>query len=320
MVKDKECGEDCGGGMNLFYSKRKEFYMAIKRMTPSQFKSKMRQIESQYNQQIRKINNEIDKYNRSVRRAVDDYDRAVREHNANVRNSRARIQLAIRKLKSSHTSVTTRTNFNISIQSLYSSYENIAQYYDYNDYNSQFEEQLHSRIEKEAANGLETANVIIDNVQPDSEDYSLQDSKIFNSLSLISQDLDDRWRGALFSLNPVNPDATRHFCTSAREIFTEILETKAPDKEVFSVFPTCAKTERGNALRRDKIRFLLKRKGISNSTVTEFVDTDINNIIELFKELNSGTHGKSGKYSHQQLISIKKRVEEGLIFLCGIAS
>jgi hypothetical protein len=136
----------------------------------------------------------------------------------------------------------------------------------------------------------------------------------------LSSDLDNRWKGALFSLNPNNPDATRHFCTSAREIFTEIFDTKATDNDVFAVLPNCQRTNNGNATRRSKIQYFLHRKGIDDSDVETFIDSDINNILELFHTLSDGTHGAAGRYTINQLTVIKKRVEDGLIFLCDIAS
>jgi hypothetical protein len=139
-------------------------------------------------------------------------------------------------------------------------------------------------------------------------------------LSSLSVDLDNRWRGALFSLNPQNPDATRHFCTSAREIFTEIFDTRATDKDVFSVMPDCQRTNNGNATRRSKIQYFLRKKGVNDSNVETFIDNDIENILELFHTLSDGTHGVAGRYTMNQLSVIKKRVEDGLIFLCDIAS
>ncbi|MFT3952286.1 MAG: hypothetical protein QM689_10160 [Oscillospiraceae bacterium] len=97
------------------------------------------------------------------------------------------------------------------------------------------QEYIYNLIEQEHANNLTTANAILDNKEP--ELFSEQDFVIGNQLALISDDLDAWWKGAVFSLNPVNPDATRHFCTSAREIFTEVIEITAPDSAVFSDNP-----------------------------------------------------------------------------------
>lgn len=122
----------------------------------------------------------------------------------------------------------------------------------------------------------------------------------------------------MFSLNPANPDATRHFCTSAREIFTEAIEITAPDEVVFAHNPHCEKTDRGNATRRAKISYLLSKKGI-DASAEQFVDDDITNILDLFHVLSDGTHGAAGKYSIAKLKAIKKRVEGGIGFLCSIA-
>lgn len=97
----------------------------------------------------------------------------------------------------------------------------------------------------------------------------------------LSSDLNNRWIGALYSLNPNNPDATRHFCTSTREIFTDIFEKYALDKDVFAVFPNCDKTDRGNATRKSKIKYFLYKKGIDLTNADEFIDNDIDNILEL---------------------------------------
>ncbi|WP_312794617.1 hypothetical protein [Tianweitania sp.] len=51
----------------------------------------------------------------------------------------------------------------------------------------------------------------------------------------------------MYALNPVNTDAARHFCTSVREIFTEILDRWADDKAVVAATLTA---KRHKAVRR----------------------------------------------------------------------
>jgi hypothetical protein len=182
--------------------------------------------------------------------------------------------------------------------------------------------------EREAANTVGLFNALEadqrDNApaeDPDSiEAKILQQTTIEDEIGVISEDLDSRWRGALFSLHPRNPEAARHFCTSVREIFTEVLELKAPDELVFSAMPACTRTQRGNATRRSKIEYLLSLKGIRSSELSEFVDEDVSNVIELFDVLNGATHGASGRLSIATLSQVKKRVEDGLLFLCRIAA
>lgn len=139
-------------------------------------------------------------------------------------------------------------------------------------------------------------------------------------LQKISGDVLDRWKGALYSLNPNNPDAARHFCTSAREVITQILETKAPDVDVFKALPNCDKTQRGNATRRSKIRYFLYKKGLSDDHLEEFVEQDMIAVVELFDVFNSGTHGSAGAFTHTQLVALRKRVEDGILFLSKIIS
>jgi hypothetical protein len=52
--------------------------------------------------------------------------------------------------------------------------------------------------------------------QPANEDLELEDTSLTNESSTLSEDLDQRWRGALSSLNPRNPEA---------------LDTSAPARE-----------------------------------------------------------------------------------------
>jgi len=290
-----------------------------KKISPSQFKSQMRQQINKVNRAINDYNRAANSYNRNLKQAVNKYNQAVRQHNAQVQRNRSQIQTDLRRLNSS-SSTRTVTTYRTSVSNVHSAYQQVANTYDTMEYGTPFQEFIYSSVEQENANNLAIANVILDNSEPTEPEYSLQDTQIMNRLSSISTDLDNRWKGALFSLNPQNPDATRHFCTSAREIFTEIFENKATDREVFSVMPNCEKTERGNATRRSKIKYFLNKKGIDDGNVEVFVDNDIENILELFHILSSGTHGAAGQYSFNQLAAIKKRVEDGLIFLCEIAA
>ena len=79
-------------------------------------------------------------------------------------------------------------------------------------------------------------------------------------------------------------------------------------------------TNQRTPTRMSKIRFLLERKGVNNDNLVEFAKADVQNIIDLFDVLNSGTHGPAGKYDLITLASIKKRVEHGLEFLAKIAA
>ncbi|MCH8744231.1 MAG: hypothetical protein IIB31_01135 [Chloroflexi bacterium] len=85
------------------------------------------------------------------------------------------------------------------------------------------------------------------------------------------------------------------------------------------LIPDCPKTQQGTPTRRAKIQFLLQRSELTTVDIGEFVDEDIQNILELFDVLNSATHGEAGLYDWSTLVTIKRRVEDGLIFLARIA-
>lgn len=137
-------------------------------------------------------------------------------------------------------------------------------------------------------------------------------------LQELLPELSNRWKGALFSLNPENPDAARHFCTSAREVFVQILDVNAPDDKVIEKSPDCDKTLQGQPTRKEKIKYLLGRSGILTEEAVNFVDEDVKNVLSLFRVFNDGTHGSSGKFGLTKLLSIKNRVEDGITYLFSI--
>lgn len=274
----------------------------------SQVKSKIRHIQNKYNQGMRKIE-------RQINHKINDYNRAVKRYNSNLRKNQSKIKSELMKFQRNSTIRVSSSTYKISVINVNQSYDRLSQKYDFEDNSNRYRNFL-EKIEEENANNLEVANVILNNDEINNEGYSLEENIVSNKLLNISEDLDNRWKGAIFSLNPKNPDATRHFCTSTREIFIQIIDTEAKDNDVIHAFPDCEKTNNGTVSRRSKIKYLLHKKGVNDIEIENFVHTDIENILSLLYELNGGTHGQAGKYSINQLKSIKKRVENGLNFLC----
>lgn len=278
----------------------------VRKISTSQLKSQLRRLESK---QRTAINN----YNRAVR----NYNAQARKVNAELRRNKQRIINELNKLNSS---LKKTTKYNTSVSIVNVSYQKVTDRYECLTNINSKQEELYGLIEQENANNLTLANILDSSTDKLDVDISLNDSTIGNKLKILSPDLNDRWSGALFSLNPNNPDATRHFCTSSREIFTDIFDNYAHDKDVFDMFPNCEKTDRGNATRRWKIKYFLRKKGIELEGADEFIDNDIDNILELYHILSNGTHGNAGRYTFIQLKAIKKRVEDGILFLCSIVA
>lgn len=283
-----------------------------RRLTSSQFRSKMRQLEQKQKRAIKDINRAVNSYNREVKKAVNNYNAAVRKHNANVRHNKQIIERELRKLKSKST---THTSYAFSSIQMHQHYEVVNRVYAEGVTVTPEQDRILDLIEQEQANSLVTENYFEWDIEPED---TIENTEISNKLALISTDLNDRWNGAIFALNPQNPDATRHFCTSTREIFSQFFEIKAPDKDVFLHNPNCEKTEKGNATRREKIRYMMRNYNMDDSVV-DFAEADIKNILELNQLLSGGTHGPAGKYPFNKLLQVKKRVEQGINFLCAIS-
>jgi len=316
-----------------------------RRMTPAQFQSLLRQ---QQNDSVRRINQEIDRVNRARKAAaekfvrdanreiervnrhnkgvVDDYNRrarqrnqnaqvavtkynnAVRTYNAQVERDRQQRLIALRSVVSSRYTEVRESTFELSER--FERVERSAASTSHPD--------LLALSEKEANNSAAVAEALVADELDLPE--SAQDTGILEYLAGFSQDLCDRWRGALYSLNPVNPDAARHFCTSVREIFTEILDKWADDQDVIEADANCELTpNRGTPSRRAKIRYLLKQKGADSPEMLGFVDKDIDDILQLFHVFNEATHGTAGKHGFTRLQTIRQRVEGGIMFLAAVA-
>jgi len=283
-----------------------------------------RYSSSQINNMLRKAQRDqqraIDKHNRNVKNAINKYNREVRTYNARVRADRQRLKTELARLSRQpiKVTVTRHVTYRASVQTLYDSYTRLEDYALAQQLDPRYN-QILDLSERETANSLEVANRVFGvDIADDTPPEELVNTELLDGLRKISPDLDDRWNGAIFSLSPRNPDAARHFCTSAREIITQILEIKAPDASVFALLPTCERTERGNPTRRSKIRYFLHRQNMNEDPLEEFIENDMENIVQLFYVFNEATHGTAGTFNLSQLNTIKRRVEDGIKFLIEI--
>lgn len=289
------------------------------RMTPGQFRSRVQQIQSQQRQAVNRYNQAVRDYNRKVNHAIDNYNREARAHNVRVRADRQRLAQALARLQSRPRVVTTYVTFRASVETLHHSFIALDQASEARE-TTVLEDQLFDLSERENANSLEVMDALLSESSANAveQDLSrLRETRVDNELASLSTDLDGRWRGALFALHPENPDASRHFCTSAREIFTTILDERAPDAAVLREISNCP-LHQGRPTRRARIQYALRRKGLATQSLEQFVDDDVQNIIELFNVFNHGTHGAAGRYAFEQLRAIKTRVEDGIIYLSRI--
>ena len=299
----------------------------VKRVNLSQFRSKIRQLQSKQRQAAMKRRQAVNKYNQAVRRyndarrrAIEAYNREVRAYNSRVRQHRQRLHSELTRLKNQRSSryITYRTTVN-EVQTAYQRLDVSAESREI----SASENLLLDLSEGEAANSAAAYNALTADEKTEADRTAadeLQQTIIGEELSAISEDLDSRWRGALYALGPENPDAARHFCSSSREIFTQLIHLSADDEEVLNGLVDCETTDRGKPTRRSRLKYMLARRGANGDEFVDFVEADINDVLELFDLFQSGTHGESGRYDRSELGVIKRRAEGAILFLCRLAA
>lgn len=293
---------------------------------------------AEYNRLINEYNRKVNQYNSQVKREIDDYNRKAKAHNEQVRKNinsynrgvenfnrqeRSRqqnLQQAIRKFNQAALQINHYSSSIVrsSVSNLERDYQVLdAQSHNYHSYNSSL---LVDYPLNETSNSVQLYNSL---AKIDSGDYldpsSLQLTEVEEMLYAVSAELGKRWKGAIFSLNPQNPDAARHFCTSVREVFIQLIDLKAPDDLVLNLFPKCEK-HNGRPVRKSKINYLLAKHSITLPSMQNFVSSDVEDILNIFLVLNKGTHGTAGTFDVQQLLKIKKRAEDAIAFIAAISN
>jgi predicted pPIWI-associating nuclease len=281
-----------------------------RRVTPQQFQSLIRQQQSKVNQAVRN-------YNSARQRVINEYNREVRGYNARLRANQQRLNYELSRLRQQAVAPRVVT-FRTSVQALHRTFVRLETRISQSP--TPFGEQFLDLSERETANSVAVLNALSGQEPEVAEaESSLQATVITSELNTLSAGLDARWRGALFALSPRNPDAARHFCASAREIFTQVIDLNASDADVLSTFPMCDKSDHGCPTRRSKVKLLLHRKNLLDQSFEDFTSQDVENIIDLFRVFNDGTHGSAGRFASNELVAVKRRVEDGILFLASIA-
>ena len=291
----------------------------VRRMTRSQLQAEGRRADAQRRAAVQQLNSKIRAHNTQVRRrnaarkqVVDEYNRQVRQYNSRVRANRARINSTLSRLRSRGSTSRTVRVYQSAV-SLTTVYEGLDR--------SGIDPVITNLAEREAANSLSVADALLgDEPDPYFATQSLTETKVAGLLESYSGDLSDRWAGAMFALHPGNPDAARHFCTSAREIIAGIINSEAPDEDVLDCFPDAERTEQGTPTRREKIRYCLARTEREDSLVEDFFEANITDLSALFRDLNAGAHGPAGKFSPSQLLAVKTRAEDAIGFVCAVVA
>jgi hypothetical protein len=280
-----------------------------RRISPSQARSQMRRAQSQ----LRQASSKLERAGRQFDRDLNKLTREVRAYDARSRSNQARLRREVSRL-SNATTTTRHVTYRQSVATFQQSFAVLE-----SSPPSWIDAELFDMSEGEAANSAAALNALLEG--PEARDSAadavaeLRSTKLDGELAEIAPDCEARWTGALFALHPDNPDAARHFCTSARELLSGILTRFAPDDDVLADDPDCPKTDEGDVSRRARVRFILRSRGICDDAFEGFVDKDIDDVVRLFREFNDGTHGSAGTFGLKQLVALKIRVEDALLFV-----
>lgn len=294
----------------------------VRRMTPSQFRAAAQKSEREQKRAIDNHNRDVRKNNAAAEKAVRNYNRRVREYNSKVRthnrqveNQRRRIRQEIARLNARPPG-TTFMEYRESTVALVRTFSTVESGLVYRTI-SPAAQRFVDLASDETANSVYLVNVLDGDGAPEDDptEDELRAPSLATELGAFGQDLVSRWMGALYALSPKNPDAARHFCTSAREVVIAMLDSAAPDAEVKRVEPGCEVTDKGVPTRRSKINYLLRRHGVTEEGITSLIEKDVANLLSLFRTFNDGTHGHAGRFTITELSGLRTRVEAAIGFI-----
>lgn len=181
--------------------------MPPRRISSSQIRSQIRQAQAKAK---REFEREVKKAETAMQREL---AKAVNDHRRQARTNNQRLQSEIARLNSKPTTVrytVTRTSA-LNLHAMYRGVERTAEMAGWDERS----QQLVDFAEAEVTNSALVANALAGDTT-NTEDLP-ESTSLTDELSTVSYDLHSRWQGALYAISGANPDAARHFCTSARE-------------------------------------------------------------------------------------------------------
>lgn len=294
----------------------------VRRTTPAQYRAAVQKSQRDQKRAVDDYNREVRRHNADVQKAVDNYKREVRNYNSKVRahnrqveSQRHRVNQELARLRSRPTGATFisyRTTTTTFVETYTAADARLA-----SRSGSHTDQHFLDLASDEAANSVYLLNALDGDgaTEEDPSEEELRAPSMASELGAFGSDLVHRWTGALYALSPHNPDAARHFCTSAREVLITMIDSSAPDADVQHADPACEVMERGFPTRKAKIRHLLRRQGVTADDMTDVVEQDMINVLSLFRTFNDGTHGHAGRFSISELSAIRTRVESAIGFI-----
>lgn len=122
--------------------------------------------------------------------------------------------------------------------------------------------------------------------------------------------------GARQSLESINPDKVRHFATSLRELFTHVLHALSPDEKIKNWSSSPDHYDKGKPTRRARLLYICR--SLNHDPFSDFLEKDIDAVLEFLRLFQRGTHEIISPYTDFQLKMMLVRMESTLRFLLEI--
>jgi len=160
-------------------------------------------------------------------------------------------------------------------------------------------------------------------VQPQDESLlgqlSARVTDIPRLVASVGTDLLPLYRGALEAVRSKNPDRIRHASISLRELFTQILQRLAPDREVLCWIPESSlPDEKGRPTRTARLRYICRH--VDDGDFSAFIEADLDAALKFLNLIQKGTHGVTTGFTDVQLEALVIRMESLLFHLIKLGT
>ena len=149
------------------------------------------------------------------------------------------------------------------------------------------------------------------------EELVSSEEELLAQLESMGGDLPLMLRGAVLSLSSQNPERVRHFSTSMRELFTQVIHRLAPNKEIERWSTSESDYNNGRPTRSARIRYICRE--INQPPFNDFVKCDVKSTLELANLFQKGTHAPKSTYTEGQLQAMRVLMENSIRSLIVIS-
>jgi len=177
--------------------------------------------------------------------------------------------------------------------------------------------EFYSHIELIKAITIEDEEVSLENLEIH-EDIDIEtESFLKHELMELNPDFPQLLNGAIEALSSDNPDKSRYFTTSLRELITHVLHLLAPDEKVksWSLNPEYYKNDKPT--RSGRILYICRN--INHGPFNKFVEKDVKALSEFINLFHRGTHSIKINYTEEQLRALLFKFRTSIRFLIDIS-